>query len=73
MNANAKKIIEKALDLPPIERAELVEYIFESFNKEFRKEVDKQWIKESEDRINAYDQGKLKAIPAKDVFKRIDK
>jgi len=35
--------------------------------------IDKHWIRESEDRINAYDQGKLKTISVKDVFKKIDK
>jgi putative addiction module component (TIGR02574 family) len=73
MNVNAKKIVAEALELPPIERAELVEYIFESFSDKSHQEIDKLWAKESEDRINAYEQGKMKAIPIKKVFDRIDK
>ena len=73
MRAQAKKILKEVLELAPIERAELVENIFESFDYESKEEIDQLWIKEAEARINAYENGKIKAIPAKDVFDKIGK
>lgn len=73
MRAQAKKILEEALELAPVERAELVENIFESFDYESKEEIDQLWIKEAEARINAYEKGKIKAIPVKDVFDKIGK
>jgi len=73
MRAQAKKILKEVLELAPIERAELVENIFESFDYESKEEIDQLWIEEAEARINAYEKGKIKAIPAKDVFDKIGK
>lgn len=33
-----------------------------------KKEIDKIWAVEAEKRVKAYDEGKIKAIPVKDVF-----
>ena len=66
-------ILEKAIHLPPVERAELVEQILSSFNFPSRNEIDALWAKEAEDRIDAYDQGKIKAIPASQVFEKINR
>ncbi len=30
------------------------------------------WARESENRIDAYERGEMKAIPAKEVFEKID-
>lgn len=73
MSVPAKKILEEALELPPIERAELVEHIFESFEYTSQEKIDNLWIREAEDRINAYEAGRIKAIPAKDVFDKLNK
>ena len=56
-----------------MERAELVEQILSSFDFPSRNEIDALWAKEAEDRIDAYDQGKIKAIPASRVFERINR
>ncbi len=73
MTVDAKKVLEKALTLPPMERAELVEQILSSFEFPARDEIDALWAKEAESRIDAYDQGKLKASSASKVFDKIDK
>ena len=54
--------------MPPVERAELVEQILSSFDFPSRDAIDALWVKEAEDRIDAYDQGKIKATPASQVF-----
>ena len=67
-----RKILAEALELPPIERASLVEEILLSFNIPDRDLIDQLWAEEAEYRINAFDQHKLKAKTAKKVFKQID-
>ena len=62
MNVNDKQILKKVLALPPIKRAELVEKILFSLDHPDKK-VDDLWAEESEERLNAYYSGKIKAIP----------
>jgi putative addiction module component (TIGR02574 family) len=67
-----EKILSEVLKLSPIDRAQLIEEVLTSFEFTSRKEIDEEWQKEAEDRINAYEQGKLKSKPAKEVFKKIN-
>ncbi len=73
MTVEARKVLEKALTLPPVERAELVEQILSSFEFPSRRKIDSLWSEESEARIDAYDQKKIKATSASKVFDKIDK
>lgn len=73
MTAQAQQILKKALLLPPIERAELIERVFDSFGYHGKENFDVLWAKEAEARIDAFEKGKLKAVPAKKVFQRIEK
>jgi len=73
MTAQTQQVLEKAIHLPPVERAELVEQILSSFDFPSRDEIDALWAKEAEDRIDAYDQGKIKTIPASQVFEKINR
>jgi len=50
-----------------------VEQILSSFDRPSREKIDALWAKEAEDRIDAYDQGKIKAIPASQVFEKINR
>lgn len=72
MTVQTQQVLEKAIHLPPVERAELVEQILSSFDRPSREEIDALWATEAEDRIDAYDQGKIKAIPASQVFEKIN-
>lgn len=67
-----RKVLEEALNLPPIERAEIVEKLLASFEFSDRNAVDELWAKEAESRLDAYERGEINAIPAKDVFKKIE-
>jgi len=73
MTLQTKQIFRKALLLPPIERAELIERVFRSFDHSGKNNFDALWAKEAEARIDAFDRGKLKAVPAKKVFQKIGK
>lgn len=60
-------IIEEALHLKPQERYLLVENLINSLN-EPNKAIDDIWIKESKERLKAYQQGKLKTVSYNQVF-----
>lgn len=70
MSARAERVLNEALSLPPGERAQLAERLFSSLNLS-REELDRLWSQEADNRIDAYERGELKAIPAHKVFKNI--
>ena len=73
MTDRSKKILAEALELPPSERATLVEELLSSFELPVRKEIDLLWSKEVEERIDAYERGELRAFLSEDVFRRLDR
>jgi len=73
MLKHVKQILSEALELSPVERAELVEKLLTSFEFQSRKKIDALWAEEAEDRIDAFERGEMAAIPAKDVFAEIEK
>jgi len=73
MSAKSEKILSEAVDLPPIERAELIEQLLSSFEFPSREAIDKLWAAEAEDRIDAYDRGELAATPAREVFEKLNR
>jgi putative addiction module component (TIGR02574 family) len=73
MSANAEQILKEALALPPQERAELLEQLLATFQSPPDPHLDELWVREAEDRLDAYDRGELKAVPAEEVFDRIRK
>lgn len=70
MTANAEQVLANALSLPPNERAQLAEQLFASLDIS-QDELDRLWAKEADSRIDAYERGEIKAIPASQVFKNI--
>lgn len=73
MPKHVKRILADALELPPLERAELVEDLLSSFEFQSRKAIDALWSQEAEDRIDAFERGEMAGIPARDVFEEIEK
>jgi putative addiction module component (TIGR02574 family) len=67
MSNRGIEILKEALALPPGERAEIAERLLSSLDSE-RQRLDELWAIEVEDRLEAYDRGEIKAIPAEDVF-----
>ena len=68
MAANAR-ILAEALKLSAVERAELVDRLISSLD-EPDKELDKLWARKAEDRIDAYDQGRIKALTLDGVLQK---
>ncbi len=62
-------ILKETLTLRPSEKAQLIDRLISTLDKP-DKEIDKLWAKEAEDRIDAYDQGKLKAVSLEKVLQK---
>ncbi|NLE02756.1 MAG: addiction module protein [Fibrobacter sp.] len=73
MSLSKSQIFHGALNLSPIERAELIECLLESFGDNRQKVIDKKWVREAESRIDAYNAGKLKDMPISKVFEEIER
>ncbi|MFP3870418.1 MAG: addiction module protein [Syntrophobacteria bacterium] len=73
MSRRLDEVLDQALKLGPMERAELVEQILASFEFPQRKQIDELWAQEAEDRIEAYERGEVKSTPASMVFDDIDR
>jgi putative addiction module component (TIGR02574 family) len=69
MTSASQNIFEQALRLNPVQRAELIDELFRSFDKR----PDVLWAVESESRIDAFDAGQISADSAEAVFERISK
>ena len=73
MTKESKQVLHKAMDLPPIARAELVEEILASFDFPSRQRIDDLWSSEAEERIDAFERGDISSKSAKKVFDEIDR
>jgi putative addiction module component (TIGR02574 family) len=62
-------IFRDALTLSPSEKAQLIDKLISSLDKP-GKEIDELWAKEAENRIDAYHQGKLKAVSLEKVLQK---
>jgi putative addiction module component (TIGR02574 family) len=67
--ATKDSIFQEALTLSPSEKAQLIDKLISTLDKPDN-EIDELWVKEAEDRIDAYDQGKIKAISLEKVLQK---
>lgn len=68
MSKRGDQILQQALSLSPAERVELIEKLASSLDSASRERIDELWADEAEDRLDAYDEGKTKALPAREVL-----
>lgn len=73
MSSRGTQVLKEALSLPPAERAEIAERLLSSLDPPSQEGIDALWGKEAEERLDAFDRGEIKAIPAKEVFERVGK
>ena len=62
-------VFKEALNLRPFEKAQLIDKLLSILDKP-DKEIDELWAREAEERIDAYDQGKIKAISLEKVLQK---
>lgn len=65
--AASREILKEALSLTPSEKAELIDKLLSSLDEPDRR-IDKLWAGEVEDRIDAYEQGKIKSLTVQEVL-----
>ena len=70
--ADADTILKEALTLSPSEKAKLIDSLIGSLDKP-DEEIDSLWAREVEERINAYDKGKLKSLSLENVLQNYKK
>jgi putative addiction module component (TIGR02574 family) len=64
-----QKLINEIMELSPSKKAEIIDKLLHSLDKP-DKEIDEQWKKEVEDRIDAYEQGKIKSVSLDQVLRK---
>lgn len=67
--ATPKDILEDAISLQPLEKAELVDSLIASLDKSDNA-LDQLWAKEAESRLAAYKKGELKSISLSEVLSK---
>jgi putative addiction module component (TIGR02574 family) len=68
MSALLAELEQQARTLSPEERAQLAEVLLESLHDSSMAEVEREWQREIELRVAAYDKGETQTYPAEDVF-----
>lgn len=72
MDNITQNVFKQALNLAPVERAELIEELFHSFDTDREDWIDALWSEEAESRIAGYDAGKITADSSSAVFARLN-
>jgi len=72
MSADRQQVLNDALALPASERASLIELLLASLDRP-DPTIDALWAREAEERLAAYDAGRMKAVSAEDVFAEFQK
>jgi putative addiction module component (TIGR02574 family) len=72
MATDTQQILKKALELPTIERATLADHLLSSLDQP-DEHIDALWREEVENRINAYQSGKIRAVSLKEVLSKYNK
>ena len=72
MAKKLEDIEREARELSVNDRAILVERLLETLDTGEDEDVEEMWLKEAERRYDEYKRGKLKAIPAEEVFEMRD-
>ena len=62
-------ILKEAISLPPSERAFLVDKLLNSLD-ERNGEIDSLWAREAENRIDAYEKGKIKSVTLQKILEK---
>lgn len=73
MTNAARAVLAKALRLDPVERAEIIDRLFRSFEAVPDARREAAWAKEAESRIDAHQAGEIPADPASTALARISK
>jgi len=66
------ELYKEAVNLSPLDKAQLVDILLSSFNFKGRAEIDSKWAIEAEDRLEASKNGLIEKVSMEDVFASLD-
>jgi putative addiction module component (TIGR02574 family) len=72
MSVETQEILDRALGLPAVEKARIVDELLSSLHQP-DEAIDALWRKEVEDRIKAYNAGTLKSVSLDEVLSKYRK
>ncbi len=72
MATNIQKVLKNALELPTLERANLIDRLLLSMDQP-DEQIDNLWRREVEDRVKAYKAGKIKSVSLKEALSKYRK
>jgi putative addiction module component (TIGR02574 family) len=64
-------LAKEALQLTPFEKAQIIDALWQSLDPAEQESVDRAWLAESRDRLQAFRAGKLKALDGEDTLRSI--
>ena len=71
MSVRSQSVIADALALPPLERAKLIDRLYQSLRSEREMKIESAWAHESERRIDAYLAGHVDTVPYERIKRQI--
>ncbi|MGL1892020.1 MAG: addiction module protein [Spirochaetaceae bacterium] len=66
------ELYKEAVNLSPLDKAQLVELLLSSFNYKGRADIDAKWAVEAENRLEASKNGLIEKVSMEDVFSSLD-
>lgn len=66
-------LAKEALKLSPLERAQIIDALWQSLDPGDQAIVDKAWLQESQDRLRAFREGKLAAQEGEETLRSIER
>ena len=71
MSERSQSVIADALALPPLERAEVIDRLYQSLRSDREREIESAWAEESERRIDAYLAGQADTVPYEQIKRQV--
>jgi len=65
-------LANEALKLPAWQRAQIIDALWRSLDPAEQASLDQAWVAESHDRLQAYQEGKLKALDGEETLRAIE-
>lgn len=64
-------LAKEALKLPPLERAQIIDALWQSFDSAEQAAIDRAWTLESQERLAAFRSGKVAAVDGEDALREM--
>ena len=64
-------LAKEALQLSPFERAQIIDALWQSLDPAEQESVDRAWLAESRDRLQAFRAGELQAVDGEETLRSI--